>query len=57
MTAVSTSSDAFGAKTPTDLTIKPPLAVNSLPGRAKLGTSRPPEEKSAATSGTARGSP
>src|SRR4051812_11748938 len=33
------------------------LAVNSLPGRAKLATSSPPDSKSGASSGTAIGSP
>ena len=37
--------------------MRPELAVKSLPGRAKLATSSPPVVKSAASNGTAEGSP
>jgi hypothetical protein len=42
---------------PTDRTINAAWAVNSLPGRAKLATSSPPDVKSGASNGTAAGSP
>jgi hypothetical protein len=42
---------------PTDLTMRPALAVKSLPGRAKLATSSPPVVKFVAPNGTAEGSP
>lgn len=57
MTAESKRSIASGERAPTDLTMRPALAVKSLPGRAKLATNNPPEAKSAAPKGTANGSP
>jgi hypothetical protein len=57
MTAESTRANAAGVSAPTERTINPAWAVNSLPGRAKLATSNPPDAKSGASSGTAAGSP
>jgi hypothetical protein len=49
--------NATGERTPTDLTMRAELAVNNLPGLAKLVTRRPPTTKSAARMGNAAGSP
>jgi hypothetical protein len=56
-TADRTRANAAGVRTPTERTISPVWAVNSLPGRAKLATRSPPDAKSEASSGTAAGSP
>src|SRR4051812_25257092 len=56
-TADRTRASAAGERMPTDLTMRPAPAVKSLPGRAKLATSKPPDAKSVASSGTAEGSP
>jgi hypothetical protein len=56
-TADKTRANAGAVRTPTERTINPAWAVNSLPGRAKLATRSPPDAKSGTSNGTAAGSP
>jgi hypothetical protein len=48
MTADRTRSNDASVSEPTERTINPACAVKSLPGRAKLATSNPPDVKSEA---------